>query len=91
MVEYRKSPSLVSALVILIAFVAVAYFVTASRPADDQGYMHWKGLVRYKSSAGETGHSLGDCVLVREQSKPMDANPKYRIERGSEDCDKVQD
>jgi hypothetical protein len=101
----------------MAVFVGVLFYITASRPMDDEGYEYWSGVVRYQFSAGntgavdvppgkgvyevqletgsivlaytmsESGHKLGECVTVREQRRPLDARPKYRIMGESERCD----
>ena len=44
------------------------------------------GLIVSAYTMRESGHRLGDCVVVREQRKPLDARPKYRIEGDSDRC-----
>ena len=55
LVEYRGNPGLVSFIIFLLVVLAAAYWLASSRPMDDDGYMHWRGVVRYQAYAGNTG------------------------------------
>ena len=42
-------------------------------------------IIRAYTMSSE-GHRLGDCVSVREQRRPIDARPKYKIVGESDGC-----
>ncbi len=44
------------------------------------------GVIVNAYTMQEGGHALGSCVKVREQRRPTDARPKFRIVAEADDC-----